>query len=156
MAPELIKGGSVSRRSDVFALGVVLLELITGEEPVKNTFDRASKEYRSVSLIERARELVGAAELDDEDSPVTAKVDLAEGRKKNIRQWVDRRLKDSFPVEVVEKLMLIALRCVEAEAERRPSMTWVEGKVSKLFLESKAWAETIRVPTDITVSFAPR
>ncbi|KAK8946032.1 LysM domain receptor-like kinase 3 [Platanthera guangdongensis] len=155
LAPELTAGGSVSRRSDVFALGVVLLELISGEEPVENMFDRDRKEYRSSSLIETARNVVGAR-LEEEVSSATATAELAGERKRRIREWVDRRLKDSFPIEVVEKLTEIALRCVEADAARRPSMTWVEGRVSKLFLESKAWAERIRVPTEITMSLGPR
>ncbi|XP_020593683.1 lysM domain receptor-like kinase 3 [Phalaenopsis equestris] len=128
LAPEVVAGGAVSRRSDVFALGVLLLELISGEVPVKFKFDQVSKEYRSISLIEMAREVFGEAGLDKEGMQSGAEeLDMVEGRRMRIRQWVDRRLKDSFPVEVVERLMGIALRCVDVEAERRPSMIWVQG-----------------------------
>lgn len=156
LAPEVIAGGDVSRRSDVFALGVLLLELISGEVPVKLKFDRVSKEYRSTSLIETAREVFGEAGSEEKGTQSTAELELVEGRRLRIRQWVDSRLKDSFPVEVVEKLMGIALRCLDVEAERRPNMTWVEGKISMLFLNSKVWAETVRPPVDFSVSLAPR
>ncbi|KAG0488356.1 hypothetical protein HPP92_007167 [Vanilla planifolia] len=147
LAPELIAGGSVSRMSDVFAFGVVILELISGQDPVKYSFDRVQKEYRSVSVVETARQVLKAEGSADEEE--------AE-RRKRVRQWVDRRLRDSFPVEVVEKLMVVATRCVEEEATRRPNMTTVAGKISKLLLESKVWAERVKAPVDISVSLAPR
>ncbi|KAG0488352.1 hypothetical protein HPP92_007163 [Vanilla planifolia] len=147
LAPELIAGGSVSRMSDVFAFGVVILELISGQEPVKYRFDRVRKEYESVSVVETARQVLKAEGSADEEE--------AE-RRKRVRQWVDRRLRDSFPVEVVEKLMVVATRCVEEEATRRPNMTTVAGKISKLLLESKEWAERVKAPVDISVSLAPR
>ncbi|KAL0913691.1 hypothetical protein M5K25_017169 [Dendrobium thyrsiflorum] len=156
LAPELVAGGGVSRRSDVFALGVLLLELISGEVPVKLKFDPVSKQYQSTSLIEMARDVFGEAGLEEEGTQAAAESDLVEGRRMRVRQWVDRRLKDSFPVEVVEDLMGIALRCVAVEAEKRPNMTWVQGKVSRLFLKSKVWAERVRPPADFSVSLAPR
>ncbi|PKU74154.1 lysM domain receptor-like kinase 3 [Dendrobium catenatum] len=156
LAPEVVAGGGVSRRSDVFALGVLLLELISGEVPIKLKFDPVSKEYQSTSLIQMARDVFGEAGLEEEGTQAAAESDLVEGRRMRIRQWVDRRLKDSFPVDVVEDLMGIALRCVEVEAEKRPSMAWVQGKVSRLFLKSKVWAERVRPPADFSVSLAPR
>ncbi|KAG0454186.1 hypothetical protein HPP92_025490 [Vanilla planifolia] len=144
IAPEIMAGGCVSRNSDVFALGVVLLELISGEEPLKYRLpEKGGTAFEWVSLIETARKVIGPAEEAGE-------------RMGRVRRWVDRRLRDSFPVEVVEKLTLVALRCVETEAARRPSMSWVEGMISKLFLESKDWSERVRFQADISASFAPR
>ncbi|KAK1290505.1 LysM domain receptor-like kinase 3 [Acorus calamus] len=48
MAPEV----EISQKSDVFALGVLLLELLSGEEPLKYRFDRETKQYEMVSVIE--------------------------------------------------------------------------------------------------------
>ncbi|XP_072993371.1 lysM domain receptor-like kinase 3 [Typha latifolia] len=137
MAPEIIAGERFSPRSDVYAFGVVLLELVSGEEPMRYRYDKARKEFEAISLVETA----AAA---------------AEREREGLRQWVDRRLRDSFPVEAMEKLIHVALRCVDAEPAARPEMTWVAGKVSKLYLESKAWEDTIRLPTDFSVSLAPR
>lgn len=148
LAPEVIAGKCATRKSDVFAFGVVLLELISGEEPLKYRISAGKeKKYEWVSLIEMAREVVGTAGWEE---------DITEGRIGRLRQWVDRRLKDSFPVDLAEKLTVVALRCVEGEAARRPGMSWVEGKISQLFLESKAWSERVKAPAEISASFAPR
>ncbi|RWV82831.1 hypothetical protein GW17_00055635 [Ensete ventricosum] len=144
MAPELLAGGSISRRSDVFAFGIVLLELISGDEPLKFSMGRGDgSEFQRVSLIDTAREVIGAAGEEGE-------------RRGRVRQWVDRRLRDSYPVETAEALIQVALQCVEAEAAARPDMTWVAGRVSKLFLDSEAWAETVKPTTEFSVSMAPR
>jgi len=76
-----------------------------------------------------------------------------EGR---LRKWVDRRLSDSFPVEVAEKLVRLGLECVDADPDRRPDMSRVEGKVAKLYMQSKSWSNSINVPTNISVSIGPR
>ena len=136
MAPEIIAGGAPSRQSDVFALGVLLLELLSGEEPVRYELNRATGEYERSSLIETAEAAAGGGE--------------------GMRRWVDRRLKDSFPVEAAETLTAVALRCVAKDPAARPEMSWVAAKVSKLFLEAEDWADKFRVPTDISVSMAPR
>ncbi|KAJ8509940.1 hypothetical protein OPV22_000374 [Ensete ventricosum] len=141
MAPELLAEGVVSRRSDVFAFGAVLLELLSGEEPLKYRYDKDRKSFEVVSLIETAREAVAAE---------------GEERRGRVRRWVDGRLRDSFPVGAAEKLIRVALRCVEADAGGRPDMTWAAGKVSKLYLEAKVWAERVSVPTAFSVSMAPR
>ncbi|XP_062220754.1 lysM domain receptor-like kinase 3 [Phragmites australis] len=139
MAPELIAGGPPSRRSDVFALGVVLLELVSGQEPLRyELVNRATGEYERTSLIE------------------AAEATAAEGGGEAMRRWVDRRLRDSFPVDAAESLTVLALRCVAKDPLARPDMSWVAAKVSKLFLEAPEWASKFRVPTDISISIAPR
>lgn len=135
-APESSKDEVVSQKSDVFAFGVVMLELISGEEPVQYRYDEKRRDrYERVSVVERAREAV---------------------ERGRVRQWVDWRLKDSFPEEVAEKMTRVALSCVHVEADQRPDMRRVAGKISKLYLQSKAWSERMGVRTDLTASFAPR
>ncbi|WCJ19303.1 Protein kinase superfamily protein [Euphorbia peplus] len=135
MAPEFQSSGLVTGKCDVYAFGVVLLELVSGEEVLRYVFDEESGGIERVSLIERARDAVVGG---------------------GVRAWVDRRLKDSYPVEVAEKMVLVGLGCVEEEPERRPDMEQVAGRVSKLYLDSKDWAEKFGLPTDFSVSMAPR
>lgn len=157
LAPEVIAGGRVTRKSDVFAFGVVLLELISGDEPLKYRLgDGREKRYEWVSLIETAKEVVGAAGWEEDGSPAVASSVVLEERMGRVRRWVDRRLRDSFPLEVAEKMTVLALRCLERDATKRPGMSWVQGKISQLFLESKAWSEKFVVPAEISATFGPR
>ncbi|KAE8657598.1 hypothetical protein F3Y22_tig00116989pilonHSYRG00572 [Hibiscus syriacus] len=81
---------------------------------------------------------------------------VGEGGGAGLRRWVDRRLKDSFSVEVVEKMVVAAIEFLEEDPGKTPEMSKVVGKVSKLYLESKTWADNIGLPTSISVSMAPR
>ncbi|RRT84520.1 hypothetical protein B296_00000331 [Ensete ventricosum] len=149
MAPEVLAGGVVSRRSDVFAFGVVLLELLSGEEPVRYRFCQEKDAIEKVSVIETARAAMGP------EGEEEAKEE--EGRRGRIRRWVDRRLGDSFPVEGAEEGMRVALRCVAEEAAERPQMVWVAGKLSKLLIQAKAWEDRVKTtPTRYLTSVGPR
>lgn len=136
MSPEFQTTGVPTQKCDVYAFGVVVLELLSGAEPLKYSYG-GDGGYVRVSLIETAREAV--------DGGVGA-----------LRRWMDVRLKDSYPVEVAEKLTKIGLECVEGDPSKRPEMGWVAGRISKLFLESLTWSEKMGIPADFTASFAPR
>ncbi|KAF3319893.1 lysM domain receptor-like kinase 3 [Carex littledalei] len=137
MAPELLSGGRLSQQSDVYAFGVVLLELLSGEELMKFKLNKITKEYERTSLIDTANNAV-------------------EEGVEGVRKWVDSRLRDSYPVEVAERLISVALRCVDVDPVARPEMPWVAAKVSKIYLESKGWADRVQPLTDFSVSIAPR
>ncbi|KAL1532171.1 non-specific serine/threonine protein kinase [Salvia divinorum] len=134
MAPEFQRSGIATQKCDVYAFGVVILELISGMEALTYRVDEESGGYVRISVVDAAREAV-------------------EG---GLRQWVDKRLKDSYPVEVVEKLTRLALDCVADDPDSRPDMGKVVVRVSQMFLESQKWAEKVGVITDFSVSFAPR
>ncbi|XP_059457991.1 lysM domain receptor-like kinase 3 [Corylus avellana] len=139
MAPEFQSTGIASQKSDVYAFGVVVLELLSGEEALKYSFDEEGGGYRRVSVIDTARETV-----------------VEGGGDGMVRRWVDRRLKDSYPVDVAEKMVRLGLDCVEEDPDKRPDMSRVALWVSKLYMESQKWAERIGMPTDFSVSMAPR
>ncbi|KAL9252074.1 LysM domain receptor-like kinase 3-like protein [Drosera capensis] len=145
MAPEFMLTGIGTQKSDVYAFGVVMLELISGDKPIRYEYDGQTGEYVTISLIESARSAL------NDDNVVDGGV--GEGR---LRRWVDSRLKDSFPVDVAERMTRLALDCVHVEAERRPDMRRVASKISGLYLRSMKWAENLKVPVDFTASFAPR
>ncbi|WKA01171.1 hypothetical protein VitviT2T_019465 [Vitis vinifera] len=141
MAPEFQLTGLATRKSDVYAFGVVILEILSGAEALKYIADDESGTYKRVSVIETAREAIEAE---------------GGGGGGGVRRWVDSRLKDSYPVEVAEKMVRLGLECVEGDPGKRPNMSEVAARISKLYLESKNWADRIGMPTDFSVSMAPR
>ncbi|CAN1253050.1 LysM domain receptor-like kinase 3 [Linum perenne] len=137
MSPEFRSTGIATQKSDVYAFGVVILELLSGEESMKYKFDKSVGNYVRTTLIETAT--------------------AGGGGDGGLRKWVDRRLKDSFPVDVAERLVRIALDCVHVEADKRPDMARVAGKISRLYIDSVKWNDSMRMPTDqISVSLAAR
>lgn len=140
MSPEFQATGVATQKSDIYAFGVVMLELLSGEEPLKFKFDEESRDFMRISVIDSAR-----AAVDGGDGSVEGK----------LRRWVDRRLKDSFPVDVAEKLTRVALDCVHVDPDKRPNMGRVAGKISTLYLKSKKWSENMKLP-DMSFSLVPR
>lgn len=139
MSPEFQSTGIATQKTDVYAFGVVILELLSGEEPIKYRFeDENGGDYKRISVLETAREAV------------------AEGGGGMLRRWIDKRLKDSYPVAVAEEMTRVGLDCVESDPNRRPDMGSVAGRISKLYLDSENWAQTIGVPADFSFSLGPR
>ncbi|KAI3817636.1 hypothetical protein L1987_11432 [Smallanthus sonchifolius] len=134
MSPEFQSTGIATQKSDVYAFGVVILEILSGEEPLK--YRKENGTYVRVSLIEMTREAVESG---------------------GVRRWMDRRLKDSFPEDVALKLAQLGLVCVEEDPDKRPDISWVVGRISKFYLESQSWTEKMgQLPADFSVSMAPR
>lgn len=144
MSPEFQSNGVPTQKSDVYAFGVVILELLSGEEPLKYKYDKESGDFRRTSVIETAREAIEGGGC------------AGEGTQGRLRRWIDKRLKDSFPLEVAEKVTRVVLECVHVDPDKRPDMQRVAGKISKLYLESRKWSDRINVPTGISVSLGPR
>ncbi|KAL3649707.1 hypothetical protein CASFOL_006110 [Castilleja foliolosa] len=135
MAPEFQRSGIVTQKCDVYAYGVVILELLSGMEALTYEIDEDSGSYTRTSVVETARAAVGG---------------------RGVRTWVDKRLRDSYPVEVVEKLARLALDCVADDPDSRPDMGKLANRVSQMFLESQSWAEKMGEVTEFTYSLGPR
>lgn len=135
MAPEYAANGVISQKTDVFAFGVVLLELLSGQDPVKLHYDAAKNEYTRVSLIEGLSSIVSEPDC--------------LGR---LRSWIDPRLKDSYPVDGAEKVSRLAAMCLDANPSSRPDMRHVAGELSKFFLIPKDWSEKLNANKAILTS----
>ena len=55
MAPQIISDNTPLWRCDVSALGVVLLELLSEEDPMRYELNTVTKEYERSSLIETTK-----------------------------------------------------------------------------------------------------
>jgi serine/threonine protein kinase len=136
MAPEFQVTGVATQKTDVYAFGVVILELLSGLEAVRFELEGNDGGYKRVSVVDTAREALK--------------------EHGGVRKWVDRRLKDSFPMDVSEKMIRVGLDCVADDPKDRPGMGRVSMEVSKLYLESKEWEEKLGTNIDFSVSLAPR
>nr|XP_024394072.1 serine/threonine-protein kinase-like protein ACR4 isoform X3 [Physcomitrium patens]PNR40972.1 hypothetical protein PHYPA_018375 [Physcomitrium patens] len=99
LAPEYFMYGRVNNKTDVYALGVVLLELITGRMPIDNTSPKGQE-----NLVNWVRPLL---------------------HENNHDKIVDPRLEGVYDVEQMNRMILAASLCVQLSPQRRPQMSQV-------------------------------
>ncbi|XP_057790561.1 G-type lectin S-receptor-like serine/threonine-protein kinase At4g27290 [Salvia miltiorrhiza] len=112
MAPEYAIDGKFSVKSDIFSLGVVLLEIISG------------KKNRGYGHTDHYLNLLGHAWL--------------LWKENNILELMDECLYDTYTESQVKRCMQVGLLCVQKFAEDRPNMSAV---VSMLGSEGAVLAE---------------
>lgn len=95
LAPEYVMHGIVDEKTDVFAFGVLLLELITGRLPIDSS---------QQSLVMWAKPLLEC---------------------RSIQKLVDHRLGDAYNAHQLHVMASIAALCVQQAAILRPSMKQV-------------------------------
>ncbi|XP_076893966.1 nodulation receptor kinase-like [Bidens hawaiensis] len=94
--PEYYSTQHLSAMSDVFSYGVVLLEIITGREPLN--IHRPRNEW---SLVEWAKPYI---------------------RNSRIEEIVDPNIKGGYHIEALWRVVEVALACTEPYSTYRPSM----------------------------------
>ncbi|XP_059429501.1 receptor-like serine/threonine-protein kinase NCRK [Corylus avellana] len=100
-APEYAIVGKASLKSDVFSFGVVLLELISGRQPI----------YKSTSKGEESLVIWATPRLQDSRRVIT---DLP-----------DPRLNGNFPEEEMQIMAYLAKECLLLDPDDRPTMSEV-------------------------------
>ncbi|XP_075483171.1 receptor-like cytosolic serine/threonine-protein kinase RBK2 isoform X1 [Primulina tabacum] len=95
LAPEFLMHGIVDEKTDVFAFGVLLLELISG---------RRALDYSQQSLVMWAKPLL---------------------KKNRIRELVDPSLGDNYNPIHLNLMILAASLCVQQSPVRRPRMSQI-------------------------------
>ncbi|TVU47612.1 hypothetical protein EJB05_07218, partial [Eragrostis curvula] len=103
IAPEFLSSGKLTDKADVFAFGVVLLELITGRLPVQS-----SQSYMDDTLVGWARPLLLQA--------------AADGDLENL---IDPRLGSDYDPATMMRMVECAAAAVRQSAHQRPSMVQV-------------------------------
>ncbi|KAK4343328.1 hypothetical protein RND71_036422 [Anisodus tanguticus] len=99
-APEYVMTGHLTARSDVYAFGVVLLEMLIGRRAIDKT--RPSREY---NLVEWARPLLH--------------------HNKKFFKILDPRIKGQYSSRAVVKVAGLAYQCLSQNPKGRPVMSQV-------------------------------
>ncbi|CAL9236684.1 unnamed protein product [Arabidopsis halleri] len=99
VAPEYANTGLLNEKSDIYSFGVLLLEAVTGRDPVD--YGRPANE---VNLVEWLKMMVGT---------------------RRAEEVVDPRLEPRPSKSALKRALLVSLRCVDPEAEKRPRMSQI-------------------------------
>lgn len=113
MDPEYKATGKAGPASDIYSLGLVLLEMVSGERPAPpNT--SGSTLLASSQLVEKVRVAL-------------------HGPREAIQDVVDKRLRGVFIREQIERILQVGLMCVQFDHHQRPTstkvMSYLTGKV---------------------------
>ncbi|KAI4341147.1 hypothetical protein MLD38_025906 [Melastoma candidum] len=99
VAPEYANTGLLNEKSDVYSFGILLLESVTGRDPVD--YSRPANE---VNLVEWLKNMVGS---------------------RRVEEVVDPNLEVMPTLRDIKRAVLVALRCIDPESVKRPKMTQV-------------------------------
>ncbi|KAG5019102.1 hypothetical protein JHK87_014957 [Glycine soja] len=113
LAPEYFMYGKVNDKIDVYAFGVVLLELLSGRKPISRDYPKGQE-----SLVMWA-------------SPI-----LNSGK---VLQLLDPSLGDNYDHEEMEKIVLAATLCIKRAPRARPQMNLIS-KLLQGDAEAIKWA----------------
>ncbi|KAG9148331.1 hypothetical protein Leryth_012277 [Lithospermum erythrorhizon] len=109
LAPEYFMHGVVDEKTDVFAFGVFLLELITGKKPVDGSYQ---------SLHSWAKPILKSGEIE---------------------KIVDPMLKGVYEISQLEGIAYAASLCIRASHIWRPTMSEVLEVISDREIDRKRW-----------------
>lgn len=99
VAPEYANTGMLNEKSDIYSFGVLVLEAVTGRDPVD--YSRPANE---VNLVEWLKMMVG---------------------NRRAEEVVDPNLEVRPGTRALKRALLVALRCVDPDSEKRPRMSQV-------------------------------
>lgn len=106
-APEYLQTGRLTYKNDVWSYGVFLYELITGRRPIDK--NRPKSEQKLLEWV---------------------KPHLSDTKK--FRLIIDPRLEGKYPFKSVQKLAVVANRCLVRQAKNRPKMSEVLEMVNQV------------------------
>ncbi|GAA0146057.1 transmembrane signal receptor [Lithospermum erythrorhizon] len=134
MAPEYIENGLITPKLDIFALGVVMLELLSGKEATVpgNKDGTDSREDETILLSETIKEI-----LDDDEDMINKK-----GVREKLQDFMDPLLGVEYPLDLAYSIAELAKSCVSKDLNHRPPIVEVLISLSKILALSLDWDPT--------------
>ncbi|KAJ4718029.1 LysM receptor kinase [Melia azedarach] len=129
LAPEYLSDGLATARSDVYAFGVVLFEIISGKEAIIRTEGTVTKNHERRSLAS----VMLAALRNAPDSMSMS----------SLKDYIDPNLMDLYPHDCLFKVAMLAKQCVDEDPILRPDMKQVVISLSQILLSSVEWEATL-------------
>ncbi|PKI65381.1 hypothetical protein CRG98_014229 [Punica granatum] len=129
LAPEYLSNGLATTKSDVYAFGVVLFEIISGREAVIRSEATAMKSAERRSLAS----IMLAALRNVPDSLSMS----------SIQDYIDPNLMELYPHDCFFKMAMLGKQCVDEDPVLRPDMKQVVITLSQILLSSVEWEATL-------------
>ncbi|KAG0539336.1 hypothetical protein BDA96_03G314300 [Sorghum bicolor] len=129
LAPEYLRDGLATTKSDVYAFGVVLFELISGKEAITRA------EGMGASSNSERRSLASVMLTALRKCPNSTYMG-------NLKDCIDHNLRDLYPHDCAYKMAMLAKQCVDEDPVLRPDMKQVVITLSQILLSSIEWEAT--------------
>lgn len=117
MAPEYLESGIITPKLDVYAFGVVVSELITGQDTINEHQGR--EELLSETMI---------SIVDGENA------------EQELTKFMEMTVRSISPIGLVLELAKLCVACLTEDPGRRPSMHQVVSVLTKIQSDSQMWA----------------
>ncbi|KAJ1427562.1 Protein kinase domain [Sesbania bispinosa] len=114
LAPEYVHQGIISPSIDIFAYGVVLLEVLSGQTPISRPNDKGEG---SIWLTDKIKTILMSENVNE------------------LREWIDSALGENYSFDAAVTVANIARACVEEDSSLRPSAREIVEKLSRLVEE---------------------
>ncbi|KAK4427286.1 LysM domain receptor-like kinase [Sesamum alatum] len=122
LAPEYLRDGLATSKSDVYAFGVVLFEMVSGKEAMTRSAERRSLVSIMVAALRNSPDSMTMSSLKDH---------------------IDPNLMDLYPHDCLFKMAMLAKQCVDDDPILRPDMKQVVISLSQILLSSVEWEATL-------------
>nr|KYP66706.1 putative LRR receptor-like serine/threonine-protein kinase At1g07550 family [Cajanus cajan] len=122
MAPEYLENGLVSTKLDVYAFGVLMLEMLTGKEV--------------------------AAILTEDETNLSHVLSTILGEKSDqerLKEFVDPSLQGNCPLELAMFVIEMIDKCINNDPANRPSVHEIVQSLSRTLNSSLSWEKSVNI-----------